>query len=280
MKKLLPLILLTFLYGCSSFFYFPTKYFYADPKQHNVAYDDIDFKSTDGTDLHGWFMYDKSYEKDKKKKKKGLILFFHGNAQNITSHWLNLGWMVKDGYDIFIFDYRGYGLSKGQANQQGLNKDSIAALNWARAKSKEYPKFIVYAQSLGGTVSMRAMKDIDFKSDIDLYVLDSTFSSYQDIAFDKLKNAGIFVALSPLAYILVSDEYGPYKNLDQFKMPILMIHGNKDVVVPYKFGEEIYKKLKTEKKWWWTVEDGSHTDVFHPKHLHYRAKFLDFLEKI
>ncbi len=276
MKKLIPFFFLTFLYGCSSVFYFPTKYFYADPKQHNVSYDDIDFKSTDGTDLHGWLMYDKTYT----KKKKGLILFFHGNAQNITSHWLNLGWIVKEGYDVFIFDYRGYGLSKGQANQQGLNKDSIAALNWAHKKSKDYSKFIVYGQSLGGIVSMRAMKDIDFTSDIDLYVLDSTFSSYQDIAFDKLRHAGIMVAVSPLAYILVSDEYGAYKNLDKLKMPVLMIHGKKDFVVPYKFGEEIYRKLKTQKKWWWPVEDGLHTDVFHPRHLQYRARFVEFLETI
>ncbi|WP_417335961.1 alpha/beta hydrolase [Halobacteriovorax marinus] len=275
MKKLFLLLFLAFLTGCSSLFYYPTKYFYADPKKHSVDYEDVDFLSTDGTQLHGWFMSDKE-----KKKKKGLILFFHGNAQNITSHWLNLGWIVKEGYDVFIFDYRGYGLSKGQSNQQGLNKDSIAALKWAREKSKDYPKFIVYAQSLGGAVSMRAMKDIDFRDEIDLYVLDSTFSSYQDIAFDKLRHAGVFVVLSPLAYILVSDEYGPYKNLDIFKMPILMIHGEKDRVVPYKFGEEIYSKLKTPKKWWWAIEDGSHTDVFHPKHLQYRAKFVDFLKGI
>ena len=189
MKKLFIYTLFLTFWGCSSVFYFPTSYFYADPKKHDINYKDIDFISTDGTKLHGWLL-----SSDKTKKKKGLILHFHGNAHNLTCHWMNLGWLTKSGYDIFIFDYRGYGLSKGQANQQGLNKDSIAALNWAYEKQKSYPKFIVYGQSLGGAVSMRALKDFEHRDEIDLFVLDSTFISYQSIAFDKVKNAGsVFV---------------------------------------------------------------------------------------
>jgi fermentation-respiration switch protein FrsA (DUF1100 family) len=274
MKKLFIYTLFFFFYGCSNLFYFPTKHFYADPKKHDINYEDIDFISLDGTQLHGWLM-----SSNKAKKKKGLILHFHGNAQNITSHWLNLGWLTKNGYDVFIFDYRGYGLSKGQANQQGLNKDSVAALNWAYELQKSYPKFIVYGQSLGGAVSMRALKDFKHRDEIDLYVLDSTFISYQSIAFDKLKEAGIFVVLSPLSYILVSDEYSAREFVEELKMPILVIHGTKDPVVPYKFGEEIFSKITTKKKWWWSVEGGGHTDVFWPKNLKYRTKFSSFLEE-
>ena len=274
MKKLFIYTLFFFFYGCSNLFYFPTSHFYADPKQHGISYKDIDFKSTDGTELHGWLM-----TSDKVKKKKGLILHFHGNAQNMTSHWLNLGWLTKNGYDVMEFDYRGYGLSKGQANQQGLNKDSIAALNLAYEKQKSYPKFIVYGQSLGGAVSMRALKDFKHRDEIDLFVLDSTFISYQSIAFDKLKDAGIFMVLSPLSYILVSDEYSARDFVAELEMPTLVIHGTKDFIVPYKFGEEIYSKLTTKKKWMWKVEDGGHTDVFLPKHLKYRSKFSSFLEE-
>lgn len=274
MKKLFIYTLFLTFWGCSSVFYFPTSYFYADPKKHDINYKDIDFISTDGTKLHGWLL-----SSDKTKKKKGLILHFHGNAQNLTSHWMNLGWLTKSGYDIFIFDYRGYGLSKGQANQQGLNKDSIAALNWAYEKQKSYPKFIVYGQSLGGAVSMRALKDFEHRDEIDLFVLDSTFISYQSIAFDKVKNAGVLMVISPLTYILVSDEYAARKFVSKIEIPTLVIHGKKDMVVPYKFGEEIFSKLETKKKWWWSIDDGGHTDVFWPKNLKYRTKFTTFLEE-
>ncbi|WP_127718180.1 alpha/beta hydrolase [Halobacteriovorax sp. HLS] len=275
MKKLIIYTLALLFSSCSNLFYFPTDYFYADPKTQDIEYSDIDFKSTDDTQLHGWLM-----TSNKVKKKKGLILYFHGNAQNLTSHWLNLGWLTKKGYDIFIFDYRGYGLSKGQANQQGLNKDSIAALNWAYEKQRDYPKFIVYGQSLGGAVSMRALKDFKHRDEIDLYILDSTFISYQSIAFDKLKNAGVFVVLSPLSYILVSDEYAARDFVSKIEIPTLVIHGQKDPIVPYKFGQEIYQKLSTKKKWWWSVEDGGHTDIFWPKNLKYRSKFVTFLDEL
>lgn len=275
MKKVIILTFLCIFTGCSSFFYFPSKIFYADPKKSGIDYRDVDFKSTDGTDLHGWFIFDKL-----KTKKKGLVLFFHGNAQNLTSHWLNIGWMVKEGYDVFIFDYRGYGLSKGQANQQGLNKDSLAALAWAHGRAKDYPKFIVYGQSLGGAVSMRALQDFDYRSDIDLFVLDSTFISYQKIAFDKLRHAGILIPFSPLAYILVSDEYAARDFVREIDIPTLVIHGKRDPVVPYKFGQEIFRELTVKKKWWWSIEDGTHTDVFYPHHKSYRVKFLKLLNTL
>jgi len=276
MKKVIILLFLTIFSGCSSFFYFPSKVFYADPKNSGIDYQDIDFKSTDGTELHGWFIFDKLTA----KKKKGLIIFFHGNAQNLTSHWLNIGWIVKEGFDVFIFDYRGYGLSKGSPNQQGLNKDSLAALAWAHERSKDYPKFIVYGQSLGGAVSMRALQDFDYRKDINLLVLDSTFISYQKIAFDKLRHAGILLPLSPLAYLLVSDEYAARKFVKKIDIPTLVIHGVKDPVVPYKFGQEIFSELTVKKKWWWSIEDGTHTDVFYPHHKSYREKFLEFLKPL
>jgi len=220
------------------------------------------------------------FDKAQPKEKKGLIIFFHGNAQNLTSHWLNLGWILREGYDVFIFDYRGYGLSKGSANQQGLNKDSLAALDWAHKRAKSYPKFIVYGQSLGGVVSLRALQDFPHRADINLLVLDSTFTSYQGIAFDKLLHAGILIPFSPLAYVLVSDEYAATDFVSKIKIPTLVIHGDKDPVVPYKFGEEIFEKLTSKKKWWWSIKDGSHTDVFYPHHEKYRMRFLELLQDL
>jgi alpha-beta hydrolase superfamily lysophospholipase len=277
MLKILGVSILIILGGCSGVFYQPTSYFYSDPKQFEIKYDDVDFKSTDGTDLHGWYLYNS----EQKKKSKGLILYFHGNAQNITAHYLSMAWLTKKGYDIFAFDYRGYGLSKGMPNQQGTNKDSIAALNYTlnRVKKDGHEKFIVYGQSLGGIISLRALQDFDRRDEIDLMVLDSTFMSYPAMAYDKLANAGILMALSPLSYILVSDEYGSSKFAPELKVPTLVIHGTKDYVVPIKFGEEIYKTL-TSKKWFWRVENGKHIDVFFRDENVYRDKFIKFLANL
>jgi len=275
--KIIELLFLVILSSCSGIFYQPTSYFYSDPKQFQIKYDDIDFKSTDGTQLHGWYLH----RSDKKKKSKGLIIFFHGNAQNITAHYLNLAWITKKGYDVFAFDYRGYGLSKGMPNQQGTNKDALAALNYAHARFKKdgHEKFIVYGQSLGGVISLRALQDFKHREDIDLLVQDSTFMSYQKIAFDKLSHAGIFMILSPLAYGLVTDEFGSSRYAPKFKRPTLVIHGTDDFVIPFKFGEEIFETLET-KKWFWKVEKGRHIDVFRRDNYAYQKKFIKFLNDL
>ncbi len=275
--KIIQLTILVILSSCSGVFYQPTSYFYSNPKQFKIKYDDVDFKSTDGTQLHGWYLHNSQ----KKKASKGLILYFHGNAQNITAHYLSMAWLTKKGYDVFAFDYRGYGLSKGMPNQQGTNKDGLAALNYAydRFKKDGHEKFIVYGQSLGGVISLRALQDFENRSEIDLLVLDSTFLSYSNLAFDKLKNAGIFMVLSPLTYLLVSDEYGSSSFAPKFMRPTLVIHGTKDFVIPYKFGEEIYNKLNS-KKWLWKVEDGKHIDVFFREEYAYQDKFVNFLDKL
>ena len=66
-----------------------------------------------------------------KGQKKGLILQYHGNAENLTSHYLSLGWLAHEGFDVFIFDYRGYGRSSGEIDARGISWDSQAAFDYA-----------------------------------------------------------------------------------------------------------------------------------------------------
>lgn len=275
MSKFLFFLVLLSLNACSGLFYYPTSYLYSDPVKLGHKIENIRFESTDGTKLFGWYFTNKKNA----QRPKGLIVYFHGNAQNISSHYMNLEWITKEGYDFFIPDYRGYGLSEGSPNQQGVHKDTLAALEWAqkRAQEKNIKRFVAYGQSLGGAILLRALKDYKQRDKIDLVILDSTFLSYQKIAFDKLKNAGGFVILSPLAYLLISDEYAPRWYVDKLDRPTLVIHGTLDPIVPYKFGEEIYNKLTT-KKWHWKVPLGKHTDVFFIHDQRYRKKFVEFLE--
>ena len=193
--------------GCTSLFYHPDRFMYVPPEKMNVEYEEIKFESTDEVPLLGW------YFPVKKKRPKSFVLFFHGNAQNITSHYLNLYWMPKAGHEFFIFDYRGYGLSgivpalygKGERqvkpNRNGVYKDSIAALKkgYQLFKKSGAEKFIIYGQSLGGAIVQRALEDFEHMNEVDLVVLDSTFNSYQKIAFDKLWGIWFLRPIAPLA---------------------------------------------------------------------------------
>lgn len=272
------ILLLLFTTGCTQLFYQPSSRLYSDPAAAGINFENVYFESSDGVRLHGWFFPQASQETES----KGLILFFHGNAQNITSHYLNFFWILEKGWDFFIFDYRGYGLSEGKASQQGVHKDGLAALKLSHKwmQEKNYPKFVVYAQSLGGTIAARSLQDDPKREEIDLIVFDSTFPSYQRIARNKLKSTGILSFLSPLIPVLISDEYSPDDFYQKITNPVLVVHGQKDNVVEYQYGEEIFGKLQTQKKWFWSFEEGGHIDVFFSNEGKNRDRFLDLVDTL
>jgi fermentation-respiration switch protein FrsA (DUF1100 family) len=259
--------------GCSGVFYQPSRHQFTDPSQFKLTYEEVWFQSKDGTKLHGWWFPAKA------KKSKGTIVQFHGNAQNITTHTYSLIWLIDHGYDLFTWDYRGYGRSGGEASQVLVHEDALAAL----AKGRELHRggaFVVFGQSLGGAISLRALVDYEFVDEVTLLVHDSSFNSYQDVAFSVLKTRWFLWPFSPLAFVLVSDEYAPEKVLDQLKTPTLVIVGKKDAIIPAKFGKETHKKLKTVRKWLWELPEGGHIDVFHHANGVHRKRFLDLLDEI
>jgi fermentation-respiration switch protein FrsA (DUF1100 family) len=110
--------------------------------------------------------------------------------------------------------------------------------------------------------------------------MDSAFYSYQDIAFDKLTSRWFLYPFSPLAYLLISDEYASDEVFHKIKTPLLVIVGMKDPVVSPKFGKRIYKGVASDKKWIWKLPNGAHIDAYHHDNGIYREKFVDFLEQI
>ncbi len=263
-----------FLSGCSSLFYFPDHYTYRTPDQFKLKYDSFFFESDDGTKLHAW----KIHRRHQERKSLGTILHFHGNAQNLSAHFLGLLWLAEMDYDLMIFDYRGYGQSGGQPYQKGIYQDSLKAMQIAFEFSLENKSpFIVYGQSLGGNIALRTLVDFEHKEAIKFLVLDSTFLSYQKMAWDKMTSAWILIPFSPLSFVFFSDAYASELVIDKMpNIPTLVIHGTHDFVVPYKFGEKIYQRLK-QPKWMWTVENGGHTDAFFRPEHNYRDDFIKLL---
>lgn len=261
------LCLLFTLVSCSGMYYHPSPTKFYDPKDFGLEYEIRQFQSKDGTQLHGWYL--------PAENSKGLILFYHGNAENISSHFLNLAWITRFNYDVFIFDYRGYGRSGGNPHPEGIYYDSLAALEYAQ-KLNRTNRLIVYGQSLGGNIAFRAVQDSSVK--VDELILDSTFLSYQDMAFEKLTEIWPLIPFSPLAYLLFNDHYASARGIDKLQsMRSLVIHGEYDKIVPLKFGKEVFEKLKASRKLFWSIPKGRHTDIFHRENKIWRKKFLDYL---
>ncbi len=267
---------MVFLFSCSGIFYVPTSIIYTTPKNFDMNFEEVYFPSDEGILLHG--MHLKNFLK---KDPISLILYFHGNAQNISSRIGRLKKLLELGHDVFLFDYRGYGQSTAvYPNQRGTYKDALAALNYAFALKEKIKakKFVVLGSSLGGVISSRAVMDFPRKKEIDLLVLDSTFMSYRDIAFDKIWRVPFLRFVYPFVPLLVSDEYAPRYHLPKLDLPILFIHGTKDYVVPYKFGKKFFESVSTPQKWLWTIPGGRHVSVFSfDPAIDYQEKFSKFI---
>ena len=123
MKNLLLAFLLltvTGATGCSSIFFFPQKQHLQTPDLLGLDYEDIYLTSADETTLHGWWL-------KAQKPVKGTVYFLHGNAENISTHIRNIAWLPEYGYQVFLIDYRGFGLSGGKPTLPGALPSALAA---------------------------------------------------------------------------------------------------------------------------------------------------------
>jgi fermentation-respiration switch protein FrsA (DUF1100 family) len=275
---LLPLILLAAT-GCSHVFYQPTKERITEPKRIGIEYEDVFFKTKDGVKLHGWFFSAGGADPE---KAKGTFIQFHGNAENLTTHFVSLVWVIKHGYNLLAFDYRGYWDSEGKPTQEGLNADALAAIEYVQGRipKKAKPDIILFGQSLGGAVMMRALHDIKDRTRFKLVVADSTFYSYQHQARWVLSRHWLTWIMQPLAWVLVSDGYSPEEYISEISpVPFLVIHGDHDQAVPFEGGEKIFSMAK-EPKWFWHLENGTHIDGMFRERGKNRERLLKLIESL
>lgn len=207
--------------------------------------EDIWFKASDGVNLHGWFF-------SRGQNAKGTVLVLHGNAENLSTHVNSVLWLVQSGFNLFIFDYRGYGRSEGSPGIKGVHLDAEAALktllSLPRAGGKQV---VVLGQSLGGAIAVYTAANSPYKDRIAAVVIDSAFSGYRLIAREKLSQ---FIITWPFQYplsFLVSDFYSPMRWIKKVSpVPLLIIHGERDPVVPVHHGQMLYDEALQPKQFW------------------------------
>lgn len=214
---------------------------------------ELQLPSRDGTQLAAWHF-------QSKLPPKALVVQWHGNAENMTSHYMFLGWITDEGYDLLTFDYRGYGSSAGRANVDGVYQDALAMIEHAEriAAEKKLPLVFV-GQSLGGSLMLRALQEIHPTS-LKLIVVEAAFYSYQEIAREKLASFWLTWPLQWLAYPLTTDRYKPggegLKKLPS-GVPVVLIYSEDDPIIPIHHGEKIFSDLR-EPKQFWSYPDRGH----------------------
>jgi esterase/lipase len=220
-----------------------------DSLEYNI--ESVFFQSTSGNMLNGWMITPTGSESDL------ILLSFHGNAGCLPTVYEQMIPLVKAGFQVFMFDYSGFGFSAGKSTRASVYKDGLAALDYLLSRDDVRGKIlVVYGQSYGGYLA--GVIGSQRQNDIDGLVLEGAFSSHQDIACDSVGFWG---------KILVRAEYSAAESVRDFHKPILIIHSREDEVVPFKFGKKIYDNANQPKELF---------EIDYP-HLHGTAYYSDII---
>ena len=209
-------------------YYFKNK----DTLQHDFTIKSYYFETESGRKINGWLL------KSKIEVPKISVFALHGNSGDLNSQYRRFIELTKYGFQIFLFDYPGFGYSEGKSTRENAVEDSFSVFDFFKNldEIKNTPK-VIYGQSIGGNFSIPvATRNQD---DIEGLVLEGTFISFNAIANRKV----------PLLGGLVIKENDDNRlNLKNFKKPVLIIHSKNDKLIPFEMGKQLYENANEPKE--------------------------------
>lgn len=249
-----------FVFGCDNLFYHPSTRIWNQPAEFGLRHEDVYFDAADGPRLHGWFIPAQD-ARGRPIAARGTVLHFHGNAENVTAHLVLVEWLPRRGYNVLMFDYRGYGRSQGKVTRAGTVADGNAALDYLLGRSDvDRSRIVAYGQSLGGAVAIVVAAQ---RPEIRAVAVESTFGSYRQIAARHLQRMTMFAGPAHgLAAGLVSKGFDPIDVVAQLApRPLLVIAAERDAICFPELGRELFEAAGEPKKFW--LADGAeHLAVF------------------
>jgi uncharacterized protein len=226
----------------NSLLFFPDRRILATPAQAGLEFEDVAIGTGDGERLHGWWVPAGG------GPASAHVLLFHGNAGNVGDRVLHASLLAAAGLDVLLFDYRGYGRSTGRPAEAGTYHDAHAAREALLSRPGVDPARVVYlGESLGGAVALALAVEHPPAA----LVLMSTFTSVRDMARRH------YPVIPPA---LVPDAYPSLRRIADLRAPLLVIHGDRDEIVPLLHGEALFEAA-SEPKRLHVVEGAGHNDL-------------------
>jgi len=264
--RILTIILLFFIilivylkYYERRLIYFPAKNFEFTPQDYGLKYDNVYFMTKDNIRLNGWFI--------PAENPKATILYFHGNAGNISHRLEVIEIFNRLNLNVFIFDYRGYGRSEGKPSETGLYKDSEAAYDYLiQRKDVSKDRIIAFGKSIGANVAI----DLASKKNVALLIVYSGFTC----AYDMGKRIFPFL---PLFKWIVKVKFDAENKIRDIKIPKLIIHSIDDEIVPFELGKKLFEAAAVPKEIY--SLRGGHNEAILMAREEFSSKIGSFLKK-
>jgi fermentation-respiration switch protein FrsA (DUF1100 family) len=215
-----------------------------NPREVGLEFEDLYFTARDGVRLNGWFIPFRAAT--------STLVWFHGNAGNMGDRVENIK-LLHDhvNVNIFIFDYRGYGRSEGRPSEEGAYLDGEAALDLVKKKTGNAGarKTILFGRSLGAAIATEMATRFENEG----LILESPFISVAEMA----RVVFPFLPIGPL----LRTRFDAREKIQKIKVPLLVLHGDRDDVVPYEHGKRVFEAAPEPKKFF-TIPGATHNDTY------------------
>ena len=245
------------------FVYFYQRNLLYHPSENNYQNDTIQFnhqeifiKVNDEIKLKSWII-----NKDLKNFK--TLVFFHGNAGDLSNRIYKLNELDKLNINILLISWRGFSGNEGYPTEKNLYEDAEAAIKWLNKKKVSNSQIILYGESLGTGVAV----EIASKNNFNIIILESPFTSIEN-------SSKIYYRYLPVSFLL-KDRYDSISKIKKINSPILIMHGRKDDIVPFFMGKKLFEKANSPKDSYFTDID-DHMMEFNSQLLN---KIKDFITK-
>ena len=251
------LVILILLYlNQRNLMYLPNENNYFDEKL-SVDIKKVKIETSDDINLLGWY-----HEKDLKNLK--TILFFHGNAGTLENRIYKLNKFRDMDINFLIIAWRGFSGNKGKPSEKGLYEDGKASINWLLNKGVKEKDIIIYGESLGTGVATHLSQRRNFAG----LILETPFTSMVDAA-------KTFYPYIPVS-LLLKDKFENKEKIKNINVPILIMHGEADQIVPFNMGKKIYE-LANEPKYSYFTKHDNHMMEYDENLLKALSSFLKSL---
>ena len=251
--------LVLFLSGCNGMRYIfsSSKDIVSTPEEIGLSYEEIWFATQGKLQLHGWLVPG--------EPGKPLVIVFHGNAANISHQVNNLKYFNVIGFSTFIFDYRGFGKSHGQATrEEDLYVDARGALDYLRSRGWSASQMIYYGHSMGAAVSLQMGLDYPPVA----VVMESPFTNLSDIAWHT---APITYAL--IGWWAIGARFDNINKIEKLSAPVVIFQGDEDPIVPVEMAQRLYQRARQPKNFY-LIPGGGHNNLYQVGGEEYRSAWL------
>jgi len=248
-------------YMQSNLIYFPNlagRELVSTPKNIGLDYQDVELVTEDDIRLHGWYVPNENSEK--------TILFFHGNAGNISHRLESIDIFNRLGLNVFIIDYRGYGQSEGKITEKGSYRDAEAAWHYlVNTRGIDESQIIVFGRSLGGSIAAWLAS----KQAPSALIIESGFTSVPSMG----QRLYPFLPVRWLAHF----KYDTIQYVQFVSCPVLVAHSKDDEIIPYDEGHKIFDAANEPKRF--LEMRGGHNDGFILSGTSYIEGIREFIDQ-